>query len=262
MDPKMTSEIVVHLSPEERELAQKRFELALLQGELADRELYLASLRAELAAFESRYLREVGTLYAELDDWNAKIAELSAKAADTAEARTAAAEARARADQSYAGAHADAENAEFFTPSAELKKLFKEIVNRIHPDRATNEADRILRERLMAEANLAYRRQDIDTLGRILDEYKTSPESVVGDGVAADLERIVRQVERIKVRLACIEIEVAALTSSDIALLMAKEQAARKTGRNLLDEMAKDLWQRIAIARSEFDLQLSQAKSI
>ena len=61
----MPTEIVRHLSPEEQELARKRQELALLQVELTDRELSLANLRAELAAFEGRYLREVGVLYAE-----------------------------------------------------------------------------------------------------------------------------------------------------------------------------------------------------
>ena len=79
----MPTEIVHHLSPEEQELAKKRQELTILQAELADRELFLANQRAELAAFEGRYLREVGVLYAELDDWNAKIAELTAEADGT-----------------------------------------------------------------------------------------------------------------------------------------------------------------------------------
>ena len=76
----MPKEIVRHLSLEEQELARKLQELAMLQAELIDRELLLANLRAELAVFEGRYLREVGGLYAELDDWNAKIAELDAEA--------------------------------------------------------------------------------------------------------------------------------------------------------------------------------------
>ena len=75
----MNSEISRHLSPEEQELARKREELAFLQTKLADREVFLANLRAELAAFEGRYLREVGVLYAELDDWNAKTVELAAE---------------------------------------------------------------------------------------------------------------------------------------------------------------------------------------
>ena len=71
----MKAQIVRRLSPEEEELARKREELALLQAELAERELFLTNLRAELSAFEGQYLRQVGTLYAELDEWNARIAE-------------------------------------------------------------------------------------------------------------------------------------------------------------------------------------------
>ena len=77
-----------------------REELAFLQADLTDRELFLANLRAELAAFEGRYLREVGVLYAELDEWNAKIAELAAEAHGSEEAKSAAAEAREQAEES------------------------------------------------------------------------------------------------------------------------------------------------------------------
>jgi len=71
----MNIEIARRISPEEEELARKREELALLQTELAERELFLTNLRAELSAFEGQYLRQVGALYAELDELNAKIAE-------------------------------------------------------------------------------------------------------------------------------------------------------------------------------------------
>ena len=256
----MPTEIVHHLSPEERELAQKRAELAILQSDLTERELSLASLRAELAAFEGRYLREVGVLYAELDDWNARIAEFAAKAEGTEKARAAASEARAHADESYAAAHGDASKVENFTPSPELKKLFKDVVNQIHPDRASNEIDRALRNRLMAEANLAYKRQDADALRRILEEYKSSPESVKGDGTKADLRRVQLQIERIQKRLAAIEVEVAELTSSEIALLMAKVEVATTKGRNLLAEMKKDVQRRIALVRNEYEVQSSKVR--
>jgi hypothetical protein len=41
-----------------------------------------------------------------------------------------------------------------------LKKLRREVVNEIHPDRASCDADRLLRERLTKEANAAYLRED------------------------------------------------------------------------------------------------------
>lgn len=255
----MTSGLVRHRSQTEQELAKRRQELAILQAELTDRELFLESLRAELSAFEGRYLREVGVLYAELDEWNAKIAELAAEAVGTEQAQSAAAEARVRAEESFAAAHGEAAKAALFSPSLELRKLFHEVVRQVHPDNAMDEPDRILRTRLMAEANLAYRRSDSEALRRILDEYRSSPEAVKGAGATADLERLKRQILRISKRLAQIDSEVADLSSSEIALLMAKVETAALKGRDLLAEMAKDLQRRIGVARAEFHSSIQRA---
>ncbi len=213
-----------------------------------------------IAAFEGRYLREVGVLYAELDDWNAKIAEFVAEATGTEHAKSAASEARAQAEESRAAAHGEGAQATDFSPSPELKKLFRDVVRQVHPDNATDEADRAVRNRLMAEANLAYRRGDADALRKILDEYKSSPESVKGDGAAADLQRVLRKIERIVKRLAQIESEVAELTSSEIAKLMATAETAKTKGRNLLAEMKEDVLHRIELARKEFEEHSSETR--
>ncbi len=257
----MNSAIIRNVSSEESELARKREELAVLQAELTERELSLANLRAELAAFEGRYLREVGGLYAELDEWNAKLAEFAAVAAGTEQARTAAAEARTRAEESHAAAHGEAANAAAFSPSPDLKKLFREVVKLVHPDNATSEADRAVRHRLMTEANLAYRRGDADALSKILADYKSRPEAVKGEGTAAELQRVLRQIERIAKRLTEIAEEVSELTASEMALLMAKVDSATASGRNLLAEMAKDLERSIQAARRKYEAQASRVSA-
>jgi hypothetical protein len=109
----------------------------------------------------------------------------------------------------------------------------------------------------MAEANLAYRQGDSEALRRILDEYRSSPEAVKGEGATADLERINRQMLRISKRLAQIDSEVADLSSSEIALLMANVESAAAQGRNLLAEMAQDVQRRIETARAEYEFQSS-----
>jgi hypothetical protein len=253
-------ELAPRISQEEEELAARRRELAFLLSELADRELFLANLRTELVAFEGRYLREVGVLYAELDDWNAKIAELIAEADGSEEAKSAAAEARGQAEESYAATHGEAAKAPVFSASSELRKLFREVVRQIHPDNASDDRDRAVRNRLMAEANLAYRRGDADALRKILQEYKSSPESVKGEGVAADLERVLRQIDRIVKRLAQMEAEAAELASSEIALLMAKVETATAKGRNLLAEMKQDVQHRIDLTRKEYEDQFSKMR--
>jgi hypothetical protein len=57
------------------------------------------------------------------------------------------------------------------TPSPGLRELYLEVVNRIHPDRAANEDDLALRERLTKEANAAFERGDMKTLRRVLEDY-------------------------------------------------------------------------------------------
>ena len=82
-----------------------------------------------------------------------------------------------------------------------------------------------------------------------------------GVGITADLERVVRQVKRIEQRLAQIEIEAAKLTSSEIAMLMARVQRAAATGRDLLGDMAKDVHRRIELARREYEEMSAKAKA-
>jgi len=132
-----------------------------------------------------------------------------------------------------------------------VDKLFREVARQIHPDLTDVEADRALRTRLMAEAKLAREQGDADALRKILEEYKSSPESVKGVGMTADLQRILRRIRRIERRLLQIEAEVAELLSSEIATLMSKVQDATARDRNLLREMANDVRRRIQLARCE-----------
>jgi hypothetical protein len=65
----------------------------------------------------------------------------------------------------------NSESANYF-PSHRLREQYLQVANTIHPDRAMNEDDLALRERLMKEANAAFERGDADTLRRVLAEYK------------------------------------------------------------------------------------------
>jgi len=189
----MKEEIVRRISPEEEEFAKKRGELAVARAALAERELELTDLRAQLKSFEGRYLRQVGVLYAELDDWEAKIAEIEASLNPSATASQRARETRKRAEEAREATHGEASKARDFQPSADLKSLFREAARRLHPDFAKDEADRLLRTRLMAQANHAYSQGDAEVIQRILDEFGNSPESQQGEGIGVELVRIIRQ---------------------------------------------------------------------
>jgi DNA repair exonuclease SbcCD ATPase subunit len=234
----MTTEVVRRLSPEGEELAARREELARLEAELTDRELVFASLRAELAGFEGLYLRRVGVLYAELDEWNARLAELRAERLGTPEAQTEASEARSQAQESYSAAHGEAAEVEPFAPSLELKSLYREAAKKVHPDTASDERDRARRERIMKEVNAAYEAGDEDALRRILADLENCPDTVQGSGIGADLVRILRQLRQVRNRIEALDQEISILLRSDTSKLKAKAEAASADGRDLLEEMA------------------------
>jgi hypothetical protein len=76
-----------------------------------------------------------------------------------------------RAAEPSAAARDKAARDEQFAASHGLRELYLDVVKQIHPDHASNEADRALRERLTKEANAAFDRGDDATLRRVLEEY-------------------------------------------------------------------------------------------
>ncbi len=164
---------IPQLNPEEQELARKREEQAAIESELAERELRSANLRAELGAFERQYLHHVGSRYAELDELKAAVAERLAQeqpANDRAQQSAREARARAAETQSTAGEKSEA-TPRAFESSPEMKRLYREVAKRVHPDLTSDRADRAKRQQLMAEANEAYERGDETKLRKIFTEY-------------------------------------------------------------------------------------------
>jgi len=250
------SESKARLKPEEHELARKHEEQAALQMELADRELRLANLLAELSAFERRYLHFVAARYAELDEWKARSAEQFAHQRPESErAQQAASEARARAaeTQSTAGQSRAEEDSgsepRAFQSSPEMKRLYREVARRVHPDLTSDREDRAQREQLMAEANLAYERGDEARLEKILAVYESSPESVAGEGPGAELIRAIRRVSQIRSRMAEIEAELQDLLGSDLYQLKARVDEAQQSGRDLIKEMVSRVEEQIFLAK-------------
>src|SRR5712691_3806900 len=241
----MSGQITRRLKPEEEENLRKREELAAIRAALAERELELVDLRSQLAAFEGSYLRQVGTLYAELDEWKARISELHAQFDPSGAANARAREAREQARQAYEDAHGKASETRDFTPSPELKSLFREVAKRIHPDLCRDAGDLERRTRFMAEANRAYEAGDAEALQRILDEYQDGADAVEGEGIGAELVRIIRQISHAKDSVSAIEQELTSLRQSEIALLKEQAEESEQAGGALLAELAATVREQI-----------------
>jgi RPA family protein len=101
--------------------------------------------------------------------------------------------------------------------------------------------------------NEAYSQGDADALQRILDEFGNSPESVQGEGVGAELVRIIRQIHQARKNIAAIEQELENLRASEIAQLRQDAEAARQENRDLLAKLAADVHKRIANVKKKHE---------
>jgi hypothetical protein len=236
----VSSRINLRPRPEENELRLKRLELEELEKDLVEKELQLAGLHAELLAFERLYLKAVGMLYSELDEIEARIADLLARRhpADK-KAQKAAQHAREKArESSSAVGELTLGSGKSFKASAELKNLYREVARRIHPDLATDEADKRRRQLFMASANRAYEEGDDSRLKAILEEYESSPETVVGEGVGAELVRVIRKISQVKRRLSEIADEIKLVEQQESMELKRRVDEGTGQGRDILAEMA------------------------
>jgi len=245
----MPAEIVLQPGPDAAAIAEKRERLALVRVALADREADIAQTRAQMKAFEMRYLRQVGVLYAELDEITARITEREVDLYDSDFARRRAQAARERAQQTHEAAFGADQEPEEFDPSPSLKTLFREVAKRIHPDFASDEAEQKHFTLLMTRANQAYSRGDAETLQRLLDDHLEVNTSVAHEGDALALVRLVRQIQHAERDIAALDRELQTMLLSEIGQLYTGAEAAAREDRDLLAELEMSLRERIADAQ-------------
>jgi hypothetical protein len=262
--PTWSRSLELWLGPEAAELDRKRAELTVVQGQLAEFELALAASKAELDAFETQYRRALGPRYARLD----KLTERLESNGGRRNGQSVAAgtgpqpeELQGADDPFHGGQNWDwvrEEDDRAAGPSAgrgtvpeAAKRLFRLIARRIHPDLASDPEERERRTNLMVQANHAYELGDVQALRRLLETWERSPDSVVGHGTKAELERVIRRIAQASERLAEIERELAALEDSAMGWLRRRVRKAASEGWDLLSHMARELDRQIVEAEEE-----------
>ena len=219
----MNDRLVISLSPELEELQRKAEELSALEADLVQGELDLATTHGVLQNFEREYQQIIGTRYAELERIEIQIAEYMAYL----------------------------ESSRDFNPSEDIKQVYRQVAKLIHPDLTTDPQQKSIRQQLMTEANQAYEDGNIDRLREILRSWESRPEAVQGEGIGAELIRIIRKIAQCRERLHKIHQEIAEIEQTELYQLQVEVNSAREKGKDLLVEMARDLDEQIGIAQAE-----------
>jgi hypothetical protein len=233
--------------PLDWELNRRRTELSRLERELAEREAALDAFYDRLEAFRLRYARALAPHHAELDELEAQIAERASQVRpDDASKRRKAERARAHADR-HARPHPpapidpDAEPAAKPATPHDLRKTYRDLTKRIHPDLAPAGPERQRREALMVQANAAYAAGDAATLAYLLGAWELEAAPPAADDVEAALDRIMRQIAHTQSRLEGPVREQAEAERSELAKLMRRAELAERQGRDLMERLIGEL---------------------
>lgn len=141
---------------------------------------------------------------------------------------------------------------------AEIKQLYRQLARRFHPDLAQDETDRAYRTEVMAAVNGAYRAGDLEQLRQLLlrPEASPHPQSAHNDQQLA--QALLQEIARCQHRLQEIGQELSKLEKGESYRFYRRYLQAKKSGRDLLLEMARQLKEEINHKLVECDILKTQ----
>jgi hypothetical protein len=235
-----TSGLILSQQSEEQALQQRREELAELEAGLAERESQLAKLRGEMAAFESRYLKMVGDRYDELAKIEKEIAKLQGLESDDDYDGDSLADDEVGCGQNRF--HSD-----------KLKKLYREVARKFHPDLSSCPQERQHRHQLMVEINHAYETGAEDRLQELLEAGEGLESVEIGGSMSAEALLLVRRIAEAKRRLAGVESEIEEITASETYKLKLRIENAEAIGIDLFADLIGQVDRQVKKARNRLE---------
>ena len=239
------TELILSREAEAQTLRQRREELQALETEIAVREPELIGLQTELLQFERIYLGVVGTRYDDLAEIEKEISRLQGLDIGDEDDGGSGSIANDGANDAVGCGqnrfHAD-----------KLKKLYREVARKFHPDLVTCEIERHHRHQLMVEANRAYETGAEDRLNDLLKAGE-SLESVSDVAMSAEMILLLRKIEEAKSSLAGIEADTANILASELYRLMRRIEAADTLGVNILNDLVSQVDRQIRKAKNRLE---------
>ncbi|EPH40654.1 hypothetical protein ABT390_12065 [Streptomyces aurantiacus] len=251
--------------PEERlAKAVRAAEQALIEYEIA-----VETFRVEVENFSRLHHQKLGPMYARLDELDALIAEAVAARSGDPEDRRKADEARARVLPMPAveelfhgwmdGDGLFPEAAAMLTdqsvrppqrvrPSDEVRKLYRELVRKAHPDLAQDEKERERRDEFITRVNAAYGRGDETLLRELLAEWAAGP--VPEEQRPSPSEELYARLEWLARRKELLTVVARDLEESAIGSML---KLAPDDPDRLLDEIAEQLLAQVAEREAELE---------
>lgn len=257
-------------------IEQLRAQLETLSGDLVEKEADVAERLAAIGAFEFKLRSRIGKLsqkLAALEDevqqlrrqlerlqwWDDAFAFDAHQTDEWSMGSGAAAEGSYRYREKVSESPQVALEAE---EAAQMKKLYRQLAHRFHPDLAVDERDHAYRTQLMMAINAAYAAGDLDKLMSLALEPDAA-QRVDGTQTERQIaEGLQREIDRVQRRLSEIQLELHRLSQHQSSKMMQQAELAAARGRDFFAEKAEQLHAHIAAKMAERDHLLVQIESV
>lgn len=258
------------------DLERRHAALLDLQRYLGEQERDFNAQRSQVQVFAERYQALLGPLYKELDALEAQLrlttdtllSTLKSRGIDVGLPETSPTGRGAQLPEAQMPRMAQVARFEGLPPATPLpavpqgadisqwapptlKMLYRRAAMRIHPDRASNEAERAQREQLMMAVNAAYAAGERWRLEAMLMAAGEDPGKVSGGNAVALLNWLAHCERLVQERLRLVNDYLAALSGTGIYKLWRTVVQAESRGMDLLATMAFKLREQIVERRKE-----------
>lgn len=243
------------------ELAELFDTLAARRERVAALELELFEARADVAAFMAELDRRLGPLEARLEELQRELREAQRREARQSQWGDRAGGGGVPIDvigqfektwrQTGAAPAPKKERRDPPESQEQIKALYRALAKRFHPDLTVDPEHKKYCEEIMSEINEAYAEGDIERLRELMDkpERPVREEEKPREQVVAELRDEIGRLDSV---IGQLEGALRQLTNSHELQLMLEASIARSQGRDLIQEMARDL--RVEIAQLETQL--------
>lgn len=137
----------------------------------------------------------------------------------------------------------------------EMKRLYRQLARRFHPDLAANGVEREVRTVKMTAVNEAYAARSVPELLALAEELDDEATGAFVAQTTAEMGRALEaEIARCRRRVREIEVEVQNLHHHPIVQLSLETKLARRQGRDLLAEMTHKLQRQLAQKSAERDM--------
>lgn len=259
MDSSQLQDLVVSSEAGYEEYLAKKAEVTTKRQSIADLQERIKEYERVLGQFMVEYHAKVGTLQVQLDKINLEIDEIRFRIGwlsvrDTPEGM------EERLQEEFTTHREQVEADEFESAGArtayeeiqekedlpledrkELKRHYRELAKRFHPDLADSEEDRSRRNEIMAEVNAAYKQEDLNALREMLERYEWVEAEARAETWTDKIEALDNEGRRLDKLLVDLKHKLVEIEGSSAFQLWQSVKQAAEQGRDLLQELCADL---------------------